>query len=121
MISHVKFVSIPTKDQDRALAFYTEKLGFELVTDQPFGERQRWIELRIGRAETRFVLFTPDGHEDRVGASFNGAFAADSVERTYEELSARGVSFASPPQKQPWGTYAVFEDSEGNKFVLSSR
>ena len=62
MIVHVKFVSIPTTDQDRSLAFYTEKLGFKLVTDQPFNEKQRWIELRIGNAETRFVLFgTGDG------------------------------------------------------------
>jgi predicted enzyme related to lactoylglutathione lyase len=120
MISHVKFVSVPCRDQDRALTFYTEKLGFEVVTDQPMGE-QRWIELRIGRAETRFVLFTPTGHEDRVGGFFNGAFATDSVERTYEELMGRGVEFKSAPEKQPWGTFAIFSDSEGNEFVLSSR
>ena len=76
MISHVKFVSVPTRDQDRALAFYTEKLGFRVVTDQPFTDRQRWIELRIGNSETRFVLFTPDGHEDRIGTFFNGSRAA---------------------------------------------
>jgi len=120
MISHVKFVSIPTKDQDRALAFYTEKLGFEVVTDQTFGP-QRWIELRIGRAETHFVLFTMTGHESRVGEPFNGAFATDDVEQTYEELSARGVTFTSPPKKEHWGTFAGFVDSEGNQFVLSSR
>jgi Glyoxalase/Bleomycin resistance protein/Dioxygenase superfamily len=41
MITHVKFVSIPTHDQDRSLAFYTEKVGFKLVTDQPFDQKQR--------------------------------------------------------------------------------
>ncbi|HXE57760.1 MAG TPA: VOC family protein [Gemmatimonadales bacterium] len=120
MITHVKFVSVPCRDQDRALESYTTRLGFDLVTDQPMGEGRRWIELRIGRAETRFVLFTPTGHEDRVGGVFNGAFATDNVERTYEALKARGVEFKAPPEKQPWGTYAIFRDSEGNEFVLSS-
>jgi catechol 2,3-dioxygenase-like lactoylglutathione lyase family enzyme len=121
MISHVKFVGIPTRNQDVALAFYTEKLGFKVVTDQPMGERQRWIELRVGTADTRVVLFTPDGHEDRIGTFFNGAFATDNVEKTYEQLLARGVEFTSPPKKEPWGTFTIFKDPDGNQFVLGSR
>ena len=70
MIVSVKFVSVPTQDQDRALAFYTEKLGFRLITDQPFGPDQRWIELGIGHSDTRFVLFTPPGEQDSVGGRF---------------------------------------------------
>ena len=121
MITHVKFVSIPTRDQDRALAFYTEKLGFKVASDQPFNEKQRWIELRIGGSETRLVLFTPDGHEDRIGGFFNGALSCDNVERTYDELKARGVEFTGPPKKEPWGTFAMFKDVDGNQFVLSSK
>jgi predicted enzyme related to lactoylglutathione lyase len=45
----------------------------------------------------------------------------DNVERTYEELKGRGVPFTAAPQKQPWGTFAVFTDPGGNQFVLSSR
>ena len=121
MISHVKFVSVPTHDQDRALAFYTEKLGFRVVTDQPFTDRQRWIELRIGNSETRFVLFTPDGHEDRIGSFFNGSLACDDAEATYRQLKQRGVEFVSEPKKEPWGTYAIFRDPDGNQFVLGSK
>jgi predicted enzyme related to lactoylglutathione lyase len=121
MITHLKFAGIPTRNQDVALAFYTEKLGFKVLTDQPMGERQRWIELRVGTSETRVVLFTPTGHEDRIGTSFNGAFATDNVEKTYEELRARGVEFTASPTKQPWGTFATFKDPDGNEFVLSSR
>ena len=120
MIVHVKFVSIPTTDQDRSLAFYTGKLGFKLVTDQPFDDKQRWIELRIGNAETRFVLFGMD-HAASPGSPFNGALACDNVQKTYDELKARGVEFDSPPQEQPWGTFAVMRDPDGNQFVLSSR
>ena len=120
MIIHVKFVSVPTTDQDRSLAFYTEKLGFKLLTDQPFDGKQRWIELRIGTSETRLVLFNAEGGP-KPGSAFNGALACDNVERTYEELKGRGVEFTTPPKKEPWGTFAVFKDPDGNEFVLSSR
>ena len=119
MITHVKFVSIPTRNQDLALAFYTEKLGFKLVTDQPHDDKQRWIELRIGGSDTRFVLFTMD--ESRIGSYFNGSLACDNVQKTYDELKAAGVKFAGPPKEEPWGTFAMFEDIDGNKFVLSSK
>lgn len=121
MIVGVKFVSIPTRDQDRALAFYTAKLGFRLITDQPFGPDRRWIELGIAHSDTRFVLFTPPGKEDTVGGRFDGALACDDVEATYRQLTARGVEFEAPPAKAPWGEFAVMLDSEGNRFVLSSR
>jgi len=120
MIKQIKFVSIPVRDQNRALDFYTDKLGFTIITDQPFDEKQRWIELRIPKAETRVVLFTPDGEEKRIGSFMNMSYSCDEIDKTYEELRKRGVEFEGPPQKQPWGTYAMFKDSEGNRFVLSS-
>ena len=42
MITQLKFVGVPTSDQQRALRFYTEKLGFAVSTDQPFNDKQRW-------------------------------------------------------------------------------
>ncbi len=120
MITHLKFVGIPTSDQQRSLRFFTEKLGFAVSTDQPFSERQRWIELRIAHSTTRVVLFTPDGHEERIGTHFNGAFACDDVQATWRQLQARGVEFVAEPQKQPWGQFAIFKDPDGNRFVLSS-
>src|SRR5438034_4023024 len=120
MIKQIKFVSIPVADQNRALDFYTDKLGFTIITDQPFDEKQRWIELRVPKAETRVVLFTPEGDEKRIGSFMNMSYACDDIDKTYAELNKRGVEFEGPPQKQPWGTYAMFKDSEGNRFVLSS-
>jgi catechol 2,3-dioxygenase-like lactoylglutathione lyase family enzyme len=52
VISRLKFVSIPVGDQDRALAFWTEKMGLRVATDQPMGPGKRWIELSIPGAET---------------------------------------------------------------------
>lgn len=122
MIRQLKFVSIPTRDQARALAFWTEQVGFKVQTDQPMGPSgQRWIELSIPGAQTGVVLFTPEGQEDRVGSFFNGSFACDDVGYTYDQMLAKGVQFEGPPEKQPWGTYAKFKDPDGNTFVLSSR
>jgi predicted enzyme related to lactoylglutathione lyase len=120
MITQLKFVGIPTRDQQRALKFYTERLGFEVSTDQAFDDKQRWIELRIANSATRVVLFTPEGHESRIGTFFNGSFACDDVQATYRQLRARGVEFTSEPQKQPWGEFAAFKDADENQFVLSS-
>jgi predicted enzyme related to lactoylglutathione lyase len=120
MIKHVKFVSIPTRDQDRALRFWTEQVGFKLLTDQPMGDGQRWLELSIPGAQTRIALFNQRDQDDRIGTAFNGAFATDDVTYTYEKMKAKGVVFDVEPTKQPWGTFAIFRDPDGNTFVLSS-
>ena len=120
MIRGIKFASVPVRDQEKALKFYTAKLGFEILTDQPFGS-QRWIELGIPGAETQVVLFTPPGHEQNIGKFQPIVFWSDNVEKTYQELSAQGVNFVQPPKKEPWGTSSMFTDEDGNQFLLSSR
>jgi predicted enzyme related to lactoylglutathione lyase len=120
MIKAIKFVNIPVKDQDRAMAFYTKKLGFRVMTDAPFDGKQRWIELGIPRAETRIVLFTADGQEKMIGGFMNLSFVADDVEATVVEMKGQGVEFVQEPQKADWGTAAIFRDPDGNQFVLSS-
>ena len=120
MIRGVKFASVPVTDQDRALAFYTEKLGFRLLTDQPFSEKQRWVELGISGTETRIVLFrSDDGLQP--GAKMNITFWTDDVERTVREFESKGVEFVMKAKKADWGTAAIFKDLDGNTFVLSSK
>lgn len=122
MIKGIKFVTIPVADQARALAFYTEKLGFMIATDQAMGPSgQRWIELRIPGAETLVSLFTPDELRDRVGTFVPLSLWADDIEGTYKALVARGVEFLAPPKVESWGTSVIFKDSEGNRLHLGSR
>jgi predicted enzyme related to lactoylglutathione lyase len=121
MIKGIKLVSVPTNDQDRALQFWTEKMGFVVHTDQPFDGNQRWIELRIASSDAHLVLFTTDDSRAQIGKFSSVSFFCDSVEKTYEELNAKGVEFVSPPKKAEWGTAAIFKDLDGNMFVLSSR
>ena len=103
MISRVKLVSIPVRDQQRAVEFYTTKLGFRVTTDAPFDGKQRWIELTLPGGGARVVLFTPPGAEQAIGSFSNVVFTSDDIERTYEELRARGVEFVRPVERQRWG------------------
>jgi uncharacterized glyoxalase superfamily protein PhnB len=121
MIRGIKFATLPTRDQDAALRFWTEKMGFVVATDQPFDERQRWIELRIPKSEGRIVLFTPDGHQDRVGGSASITFWTDDIDATYAQLVANGVETVGPPQKAEWGSSVSFRDPEGTRYVISTR
>ncbi|MGH9736293.1 MAG: VOC family protein [Candidatus Acidiferrales bacterium] len=120
MIKGIKFASVPVQDQEKALKFFTEKLGFQILTDQPFGS-QRWIELGIPGADTSVVLFTSPGHEVLIGKFQPIVFWSDDVRATYKELTAMGVDFVAPPKTEQWGTSAIFKDPDGNQFLISSR
>jgi catechol 2,3-dioxygenase-like lactoylglutathione lyase family enzyme len=120
MIRGISVASIPVRNQDAALKFYTEKLGFKVLTDQPYTEKQRWIELLIPGAESRVALFTPQGHENRIGGLQPLTFWCDDVMATAKTLKAKGVAFALEPKTEVWGTMAIFKDVDGNEFVLSN-
>src|SRR5579862_8926914 len=104
MIKSIKFASIPVRNQDTALEFYTQKLGFTVFTDQHFDGNQRWIELSIPGAKTGLTLFTPDGHQDRIGSFTGVSFECDDVQQTYQELSAKAVEFITHTKTESWGT-----------------
>ncbi len=99
MIRGIKLVSIPVRDQDVALKFYTEKLGFKVATDQAMGPGQRWIELLIPGSNVGLALFTPPGHENRIGGFQPMTFWCDDVFQTAETLKAKGVELAEEPRK----------------------
>jgi len=120
MIKGIKFASVPVRNQDKSLEFYTTKLGFKVITDAPFNETQRWIELGVPRADTKLVLFTAPGQEKMIGGFMNITFVTDDIDATAKEMKARGVEFVQDPQKADWGTAAIFKDCDGNVFVLST-
>ena len=105
MIKAIKFVSVPVRDQDVALRFFTEKLGFKVATDQPFDNKQRWIELLIPGAETGLVLFTPEGHEDRIGGFQPLSFVTNDVFATAKAMKAKGVEFVAEPKREKLGDF----------------
>ena len=121
MVRGIKFVGIPVRDQDVSLKFFTQALGMKVATDQPFTDKQRWIELLIPGGETGVALFTPEGHEKRIGEFQSISFWCDDVFATAKALKSKGVTFTKEPTNESWGSIAVFKDPDGNQFALSSK
>ena len=121
MITQVGTVCVYVKDQQKAVEFYRDVLGFELLQDS-----SRWglayNGLNCGRREaltTRLVPFTPPGQEDRIGTFSGLVFGVDDIDETYKTLLERGVEFKQKPEKQPWGgILAQFYDVDRNTHVL---
>jgi predicted enzyme related to lactoylglutathione lyase len=122
MITHISSVSVMVSNQDRSLAFYTEKLGFELQMDAPMGQ-SRWIQLAPKGAQTSLVLSLPTEDmpaeiyqraKSMVGGFANFIFNVDDMEATCAELTSRGVEFVDKPSQQPWGWWATMKDPDGN-------
>lgn len=118
MIKHVRLVNIPVKDQQRALEFYTQQLGFETRADFPMGPDARWIEVAPPGAQTVLVLFAPPGPAQRGGGFTGIVFACDDVFATVQQLRDRGVEIVEEPREHPWGDWAQFRDLDGNVFGL---
>ena len=122
VINAISSVSVVVSDQDRALAFYTQKLGFELQMDAPMGQ-SRWIQLAPKGAQTSLVLATPTADmppeirqrtESMLGGFANFILNVDDMQATHKELTARGVEFVDQPSEQPWGWWASIKDPDGN-------
>jgi catechol 2,3-dioxygenase-like lactoylglutathione lyase family enzyme len=121
MISHISSVTVFVRDQDKALDFYVNKLGFEKTADEPMGEGMRWVTVAPPGAATAIVLAHGFGGYDeaRIGQFSGVVFTTDDIQGTYAELSGRGVHFTEPPAAQPWGMMqAIFDDQDGTHFVL---
>jgi catechol 2,3-dioxygenase-like lactoylglutathione lyase family enzyme len=124
MIDRVGTVCIFVEDQDRAKKFYTEVLGFELRSDGTLspGSTNRWIAVAPRGAATEIILYLPDENWEHyrqvVGRSQALTFEVSDMKNLHTTLKARGVHFVQEPDIQPWGTYAILQDSEGNSLIL---
>ena len=124
MIDGVTKVVIEVEDQQRAKAFWTQTLGFELVQDTPYGE-ERWLEVRTPDKATVVVLDAGRGERptatDASLPTSNVFFYSENLQQTYQELRTRGVKFPLAPVEQPFGWWSLFEDPDGNRFALVPR
>jgi len=119
MIKHVSLTTVYVSDQEKALDFYVNKLGFEVRADATMGD-MRWIQVAPPGAVTTIVLAHGFGgwSEEKVGHFTGVGLEADDLEVTYHELSSRGVEFTEKPTQQPWGLQSQFVDQDGNGYVL---
>ena len=115
-INKVATITIAVKDQNEALRWFTEKLGFEKRMDMP-GPGLRWLTVAPKKQkEVEFLLAS--WFPEYVGKNATCVVATDDCRTTYEELKGRGVSFSQEPQDRPYGVEAVFQDLSGNKYAL---
>ncbi|HEX5969442.1 MAG TPA: VOC family protein [Intrasporangium sp.] len=122
MITNVAKVIVPVDDPQSALDFWTRMAGFLPARDETYGD-ERWIEVRPPHQDLLLVLSprqpgvprrTVPDHLPHSDLFFN----CTDIQRTYEELTARGVTFSLPPQRQHFGWWALFEDGEATRYAL---
>ncbi|HKN56524.1 MAG TPA: VOC family protein [Amycolatopsis sp.] len=125
-IQGVGKVVVGVEDQARAKKFWSETVGFVITTDVPYDDQgRRWVEVTAPNGTILVLSEAPEdrkrfGENDQLPTS-NFFLYADDIETTYDELSAKGVEFPAKPEKQPWGWWSMFVDSEGNRFALQQR
>ena len=133
MITKMSHATVWVRNQQEALEFYRDKLGFEVDTDATIGDDFRWLTMRIpDQPGFEIILMEPkpgmlmdEDTTKQLRAIMNkgvlgaGVFNTDDCRGTYEELKAKGVQFISEPAERPYGVEAVFKDNSGNWFSLT--
>ncbi len=123
MIRDVPLTGVFVNDQEAALDFYTDKLGLELIQDEPYGEGSRWITVSPQGSRTRIVLKRAEKeHEKAMVGNSDGApvltLGTDDVHAAYERLRERGVRFLGEPYRYPWGIGALLLDQDSSPILL---
>jgi catechol 2,3-dioxygenase-like lactoylglutathione lyase family enzyme len=120
----IGLVALVVADYDEAIAWFIDKLGFEVVEDTP-QDGKRWVVVAPAGGEgPRLLLAKAVGavQQAAIGAQAGGRvflfLETDDFERDYARFSERGVVFVRPPKREPYGTVAVFEDLCGNLWDL---
>lgn len=118
-ITQLGTVMVPVSDQDRALAFYLDKLGFEKRSDTPFGRGDRWVEVSPPGAATTLALVSPREGE-QVGIDTRVGFSTEDVDADHTDLTARGVDVDAEVMRMgdPVPPMFFFRDPDGNRFLI---
>jgi len=125
---HLELAALVVDDYDRAIEFFVDVLGFDLVEDSPSltndGRPKRWVVVRPPGGQTALLLAQADGPAQApvVGRQFAGRVGfflrVPQFEVQYQRMLAAGVRFHGPPRDEPYGRVVVFEDVAGNKWDL---
>lgn len=122
-ITDVATVMVPVSDQDKAVEFYTEKLGFEKASDTPYGDGQRWIEVHPPGGEVAVALVNPRPEDPGPGVELGIAFNTDDADADHAELKERGVDVDDEVMRMgdPVPPMFFFRDQDGNSLLLVQR
>ena len=124
-MGRIGLVTLVVAEYDEAIAFYRDRVGFELVEDTDLGEGRRWVVVApAGDASTALLLARASGLQQlaRIGDQTGGRVAlflmTDDLAADHARMTAAGVSFLEEPRKEAYGTVAVFEDLYGTRWDL---
>ena len=121
MLEKVVYVTVFVKDQDKALAFYTDMLGFEKRAENPTPGGPRFLSIGLKGQDFQLVLWpgTP-GQGQPFQGRHTAAYTIETKDcrKAFEVLKARGVKFDTEVLEYPWGYVAVFQDPDGNRLQL---
>ena len=124
--SKLKSFTLLVNDYDEAIEFYVSALGFELVSDQKYGENMRWVSLKAPESDIQITLGeVSEEDKEYVGKQSGNSYplmvlTVKDVLKTFESYSSKGVTFIDEPSQRPWGLGALFEDLYGNKIYLQT-
>jgi len=123
MISYIHATMIVVSDQDAALDFYVNTLGWEKALDNQMNPHMRFLTVVPPGAATQLVLGDPSwaAGGKAPGGCTGISLVTPDIEATFATLTERGVKFKSPIEAMPWGGKATwFSDPDGNEFFLAS-
>lgn len=119
MLKHIQVVPLRVRDMEAALAFYTEKVGFEVGADVTMEGGFRWVTIKLPGTNSPEVFLMQVGPDEPIPECRGGFMLhTDDCQAAYEALKARGVEFAEPPAPQAWGLQAAFPDPDGNMHMV---
>ena len=117
-IKEVGTVIVPVSDQDRAIEFYTQKLGFELRTDSPYGDGDRWVDVAPPGAATTIALVPPREGQS-VGVPTNMGLTTDDVDADHAYLKEQGVDVDDVMRMgDPVPPMFFLRDQDGNQIFV---
>lgn len=118
MIKKIATVAVYVDDQEEALKFWTEKIGFEKRQDIDMGNKYRWLEVAPKGAESCVVIYPKTLMKNWQELKASIVFLSDDIDNFCSELKQKGVKFTDEPKQMPWGKFAIFQDVDGNDFVI---
>jgi len=124
MVARIAYITLLVRDQDEALRFYVDRLGWEKREEDTTVPGARWLTVAPkGQQEVAFTLRQAKGAElERVGNQTGGEWLCilltDDCRQEYEALRSRGVTFLNPPEERPFGVVATLQDLYGNRLDL---
>ncbi|MCK1596141.1 VOC family protein [Bradyrhizobium sp. 159] len=125
---HLSLTAVVVRDYNEAIAFFVDKLGFELREDTRLDEEKRWVVVAPPGSTESGILLAKAANPAQAQAIGNQSggrvllfLATDDFDRDYAAFRVRGVKFLEEPRREPYGMVAVFEDLYGNRWDLIER